>query len=815
MLSPLLRHLNAVAMLLLAASAVAAPRHTTPRPAATAATPAPEPAAIADVAGPIDDAEARLDIVEAITAKPGIDDAVLAANITALLAPDKALDAAVAVLTPRLAAIDAKLAELGPVPAVGQPLETAEIATERAQLQGDRTAIATELKQANLIIVELDQTVAHLEQQRREVFARNLWTQSRSLLSPDLWREVAAALPGDIRRLTLADGAEARSMAAAVKHGTTIVVWLLAVAVAGVGVVVGRPLLVRAGHRRATLAGTRLGWALFAAWRVVVTIVTAVAAAWLVRAGFAATGALTPAFGAMATITVGAIFFAALVDGLGTALLSVGDESARLVPIGDTLAARLRPFPTIVGVAVALAGIAGGVHRVFGTSLASSVASDGIAVCIELAAIIAALTATGRNRVPTADDTARHGAKLPWIVAALATWLGLIAAALAVVVGYLALANFITREIVWIAVVLASLFILIRIADDLFPALLRPTSRLGRAVIVAVGLSPAALEQTGILLSGLARVALLLIGWTLVVAPFGAGASNLFGRITADDLIIRVGSTSIAPGTILGGILILVIGIGLTRGVRSWLEARYLPATTIDIGVRTSLVSGVSYLGAIVAVIVASVFLGVSLDRIALFASALSIGIGFGLQSIISNFVSGLILLVERPVKVGDWIAIGDLEGDIRKINVRATEIEMKDQSRLIVPNLDLISKTVRNLTHAGAFGRIKIVLRVNDDADPAALRTMIVGLLTAHRDVLTDPTPSVYLTDAKDGALEFTSFAYLASPRDIYKTRSDLLFEIVPALRANGFALANSTPIVNVGIDGRPIEPAPVTASD
>ncbi len=575
--------------------------------------------------------------------------------------------------------------------------------------------------------------------------------QSRSLLSPELWREVAAALPGDLRRLSLAVAGEARVARAAAAAPTSVVIWALAIAVAAGVAIAGRRVLVAAGRRRAALAPSRLAWSLFALWRVVVTVASAVAAAWLVRAAFTGTGALTPGFAAMATVAVEAIFFAALVDGLGTALLAAGDETARLVPIGDALAARLRPYPTVIGVAVALAGIAGGVHRVFGTSLASSIASDSVALCLELAAIVAALMAAGRDRAPGSDETAPRGAQLPWIIATLATWLGLIAAALAVVVGYLALANFITREIVWIAVVLTSLFILVRIADDLFPALLRPASRLGRAVIVAVGLSPAALEQTGILLSGLARVALLLIGWTLVVAPFGAGASDIFGRITADDLVIHIGTTSIAPGTILGGIFILVVGIGITRGVRGWLEARYLPATNIDIGVRTSLVSGVTYLGAIVAVVVASIFLGVSLDRIALFASALSIGIGFGLQSIISNFVSGLILLVERPVKVGDWIAIGDLEGDVRRINVRATEIEMKDQSRLIVPNLDLITKTVRNVTHAGALGRIRIVLRVNDDADPAALRTLVVGLLKAHRDGAEKPR-AVGLPDRRQG---------------------------------------------------------------
>ncbi len=762
-----------------------------------------EPASIADVAPQIDVAQHTIDTVAAAEGRRA-DDAALAARVEELQPADRALDAAVALLTPRLAAIDARIGELGAVPAAGQPAETPEIASERASLQRDRAAVAAEAKQAGLLIVELDQLVARTQQERRALFARDLWAQGRSLLSPDLWRTVAADAPADFRRLLTATAAEAHRAAAARGRG-----WLLAAIVAALVAIASRGWLVVAGRRRAERAATRLGWSLLALWHTAVIVATAVAAAWFVRAGLAAAGALTPVFAALGTVTVQAIAFAALVDGLGTALLSPGFPAGRLVPLDEGVARGLRRFPRILGITVALAGIAGGIHRVLGTSLANSIASDSIALCLELAVIVAALIAAGRDRIPGADEP--RAAQLPWIVAALATWLGLIAAGIAVVVGYLALANFIMREIVWIAVVLASLFVLVRIVDDLFPALLRPASRLGRAVIVAVGVSAGTLEQVGILLSGLARVALLLFGWTLVVAPFGADAGNIFGRITSADLVIHIGTTSISPGTILGGILILVAGLGITRGVRGWLEARYLPATAIDIGVRTSLVSGVSYLGAVVAVVVASVFLGVSLNRIALFASALSIGIGFGLQSIISNFVSGLILLVERPVKVGDWIAIGDLEGDVRKVNVRATEIEMKDQSRLIVPNLDLITKTVRNVTHAGALGRVRIVFRVNDEADPAALQTLVLGLLTAHPEALKEPAPAVYLTDASNGGLEFTCFAFVASARDVYGVRSDLLFAIVPALKAGGFALANSTPIVNLGVDGRLIEPTAI----
>ncbi len=238
----------------------------------------PEPASIADVAPQIDAAGRTIDAVTAADAKRA-DDAALAARIAALQPADQALDAAVATLTPRLLAIDARLGELGPAPATGQPAETAEIATERVSLLRDRAAIAAEAKQASLLIVELDQLVARLEQERRALFARDLWAPSRSLLSPDLWRGVAAAAPGDARRLSLAALAETRRAAAA-QGGFG---WLLAALVAAVVVIASRGWLVAAGRRRAERAATRLGWSLLALWHAAIVAVTAIAAAWLVR----------------------------------------------------------------------------------------------------------------------------------------------------------------------------------------------------------------------------------------------------------------------------------------------------------------------------------------------------------------------------------------------------------------------------------------------------------------------------------------------------------------------------------------------------
>ena len=145
--------------------------------------------------------------------------------------------------------------------------------------------------------------------------------------------------------------------------------------------------------------------------------------------------------------------------------------------------------------------------------------------------------------------------------------------------------------------------------------------------------------------------------------------------------------------------------------LKRWLSNRYLPTTELDPGMQLSAVTLFGYAGFVVAVALALSAAGIGLERVAWIASALSVGIGFGLQAIVQNFVSGLILLAERPVQVGDWVSLGGVEGDILRINVRATEIQMSDRSTVIVPNSEFITKTVRNVTRSSPLGLVQIKL--------------------------------------------------------------------------------------------------------
>ncbi len=151
--------------------------------------------------------------------------------------------------------------------------------------------------------------------------------------------------------------------------------------------------------------------------------------------------------------------------------------------------------------------------------------------------------------------------------------------------------------------------------------------------------------------------------------------------------------------------MLFVGGLFALRIVKRWLSERLLPETNMDAGMRASLVTLVGYLGFVLLAMLVMSTLRINLTSLTWVVSALSVGIGFGLQAIVQNFISGLILLTERPVKVGDWVSLGGVEGDIRRINVRATEIQMGDRSTVIVPNSQFISQTVRNVTMGNASG--------------------------------------------------------------------------------------------------------------
>jgi potassium-dependent mechanosensitive channel len=217
---------------------------------------------------------------------------------------------------------------------------------------------------------------------------------------------------------------------------------------------------------------------------------------------------------------------------------------------------------------------------------------------------------------------------------------------------------------------------------------------------------------------------------------------------------------------------------------------------------RASLVTLVGYVGMVLLAGVVMSTLHISLTNLTWVVSALSVGIGFGLQAIVQNFISGLILLTERPVKVGDWVSLAGVEGDIRRINVRATEIQMSDRSTVIVPNSQFITQNVRNVTMGNALGVVGITLTLPLDTDVMQIRELLLSAFTEHEAVLDTPAPSVSFKDLTTTGLIISVSGYVNSPRSVGGTRSDLLFTVLGRLRDVGVALSTPQSMVLISED-------------
>ncbi|MGH6840755.1 MAG: mechanosensitive ion channel family protein, partial [Methylocella sp.] len=203
---------------------------------------------------------------------------------------------------------------------------------------------------------------------------------------------------------------------------------------------------------------------------------------------------------------------------------------------------------------------------------------------------------------------------------------------------------------------------------------------------------------------------------------------------------------------------------------------------------RSSIRTSLGYLGFLVAAGLALSYLGLNFENLAIVAGALSVGIGFGLQSIVNNFVSGLILLWERAVRVGDWIVVGSEQGFVRRINVRATEIETFDRTQVIIPNSSLVTGVVTNLVRNDRTGRLVIPLAVVASADPENVREVLIAIAKSHDLVLKIPAPQILFTGMSTSTLNFELRVFVGDVETSVRVKSDLHFAIFRRFKEEKF---------------------------
>jgi small-conductance mechanosensitive channel len=698
----------------------------------------------------------------------------------------------IASTTPRLNEATARAAELAPDEKDTTP-QSDEVKLERAKLLAEISARQSIVQQANLINVRAQQSLDLVSERRRARFTDTVFKRSPSLINPSFWMSVAAAIPPATTRL-------------------------IELASRWIGVMTDQPLRAASGFAIAVVV--LLGFFL-SPWRrwqarwttrdAVITEPTALrktsSAAVIVLANtlipgtcllvlyqaLVALGVLPDEISAIARPLFVVITFAFFFYSLATATLAPERPAWRLIDLDDEVVGKLVPVAALLGIAACFGVLLQGLNRAIGAPAELSAASEGLVALTKAFLFMAALRITahtGNEYDKEEESTAAAVKRSAWRLLIPLGWLLAATAVLGPLAGFVSFGGFVAGEMILVVVVLMAAVLLSRFADALIASTFSYYGTVGRFLRQTAGLSSPAVRQIAALLNGFVQLVLIGFAVFVVLATWGINSDDVFGSLSSAFFGFSIGKFTISPSAILGAIFVLIIGIAATRAIQGWLESRFLPETNLDLGVRSSIRTGVGYIGIILATIVALSYVGLNLQNIAIVAGALSVGIGFGLQSIINNFVSGLILLVERPIKVGDRIEVGTRMGVVKRINVRATEIATYDNVSVIVPNADLISGQVVNWMHGSYTARLSVNVGTSYTADADHVIAVLLDIVNGHPRALKSPEPFAILGNFGADALEFTVFFHVANIGADAGVANDVRLEIFRRFRKEGIEI-------------------------
>ncbi len=690
-------------------------------------------------------------------------------------------------LRPQLAEIRRQIDKIGAPPAAGQPPETATVAAERARLSAMAGALDSAVKTTELAWVRAKQLIDRITVMRYQLFTRNLLERRDSPMRPGVWADVSGRMSGVIGRVRYYGG-DWLGWASQKWHELVAVCFGAAGAFAALYALSRR--YIRPSLLRPAVSPSFFERASRAAWIAPAKALPAAAAAILLYAGLDSLGLFYDHWDGFAnTALQGVLIFVAAWAMLDVALAPRA-PAWRLIPLADRAATivlwLLLAFVAIYVIDTLLTELG----RVIYVPLTVTIAQTFITSCLFVLLLGAMLltpfvpqAAADRPVNGHHDFTGPVSRHTPlWIKVPL--WLVALTILATSLLGYVALGRFVAHQLVLGSMVLA--------AAGISYLAIRATTRGrpdGRVVVGALletrfGLEPSRQRQLSRLLEVVLTLLLLMVTLPLLMLQWGFQGADIRDWFKSAIFGFEIGHLKISLARIVLGIALFAGLLFLTRLLQRWLRDGVLTQSRMDAGISNSIDQAVGYSGITLAALLAVSYAGFDITSLAIVAGALSVGIGFGLQSIVNNFVSGLILLVERPIKVGDWVALGDQQGNVRRISVRSTEIETFDRASLIVPNSELISGRVVNLTHRNMLGRAVIKFSLDGAADPEKVLKIMLECAHAHPQVMKTPEPLASLENFGPGLLEFALRATIGDINRRLQVLTELRVGILKELR-------------------------------
>ncbi len=683
---------------------------------------------------------------------------------------------------------------LGPIPKEGEPAEAHEVAQERRKLERQLRTVEGQVKQSDLVSERSEMLLHGISTVEIDQIVSTLAKQDPLPLDPRIWVKAGSQFFNGYKLLTKAR-----------KDGGYRSPILILIPVLGIGIflalLVGswlrRRILIRF-QREASVEVPSYSRRVFAAVRVGVTRGLIPVLVLFVICGIAwiywLKDVLDPQFSWPRGVFYGVIFYllgAAMVRAVFSPRLPQWNLTWVTNEASKKIAHRLNLLVIIIGLGIAFEAVLvdtgkapefGSVYAFIKNTIISL-----ILLSLSLKILWQPPTIIAEDNDETQAEIVRF-----WFWPYLRFMTGLIAFAALIcsILGFHNIADFILPRII-LTVLLAAVFVTLRVViRESFSLLLERETGVASSLRGTLAFD----QDTGRrlnfwimtlvdLLSILAAAYLLLVLWKFPHQDIVSWFSSWFKGIS-------IGSYTFSLADVLLAFAVMFGVIALSRVIRALLDNRLLPQTSMDIGVRTAVSSGVSYIGVLIAIVMALSILGIDLTKLALIAGALSVGIGFGLQNIVNNFVSGLVLLFERPIKIGDWVVVGNLEGKVKQINVRSTEIETFSRASVIIPNSDLLQTAVVNWTHKSSFGRVEIPVGVGYGSDIEQVEVLLLECADENSQVLSWPSPFVFFLDLGESSLDFQLYAYVDNVERRLRISSELRKSIMMKFREAGIEI-------------------------